>query len=204
MASYSISYTATSVTFKLTGTTAGETYRLFVRYAADTSSSVINDFQTASGTSLTRTYGGLSPSTNYKANAGLLVSGDPALGTDKTSWFGGENFTTPALRPSNWEWESTIAAGEPIRLTAGEWNGFCKRINEFRKYKGLSAYSFTTVSKGDLIRAATVNEARSAISAMYPSAQQGTVLAELTAAPGDTVTAEYFHKLRARLNAIFA
>lgn len=73
--SYSLTYTATSVTFRLTGTTAGQRYRLFVRLASNEYSQVINDYPTASGSTLTKTYGGLSPKTNYVANFPMSCDG---------------------------------------------------------------------------------------------------------------------------------
>lgn len=102
------------------------------------------------------------------------------------------------VRPSDWMWTSTIVSGREIRITASEWNGFCSRINEFRAYKSLSNYSFTTVVSGTTkISAAIVNQARTAISAIsghgsLPSA----------AIAGGALTASFFNSLSSALNAV--
>lgn len=183
--SYKVKVTATSVTFTLTGATSGITYQFLVRLNGDQTTTVKDELVTATGNTVIKRFDGLTPGTAYAAN----VRQNHGL------WIGREEFVTPALRPSNWEWESTIAAGEPIRLTAGEWNGFCGRINEFRKYKGMSAYSFTTVSPGDAISAATVNEARSAINGI---SGHGTLPS--AAVKGGSITAAFFLGLRDALN----
>lgn len=103
----------------------------------------------------------------------------------------------PNPRPSNWSWVSTVSAGATIALTATEWGNFCSRINEFRTYKGLSGYPFSSVSPGDIISAAIVNEARSAINGM---SGHGTLPS--AAVPGGEITASFFDSLKNALNAI--
>lgn len=194
MASYGISYTAMSVTFTVTGLYSGQTVRFFVRLLND-NNPVVDQQYTASGSSITRTFPGLSPSTTYVANAGT-VSGIT------TSWIGAQQFTTPndgggggTTRPANWSWWSAIYAGGPVRISAGEWNAFCARINEFRAYRGLSSYWFTTVYSGNAISADVVNQAWNAISQMsgYLPAQ---------AASGGQITASFFNGLASALNSI--
>lgn len=101
MASYGISYTAMSVTFTVTGVYSGQVVRFFVRPLND-NNPVVDQQATASGSSITRTFPGLSPSTTYVDNAGT-VSGIT------TSWIGAQQFTTPSdgggdgtTRPANW------------------------------------------------------------------------------------------------------
>jgi hypothetical protein len=48
-------------------------------------------------------------------------------------------------------------------MVATEWNNFCTRINEFRAYKGLSNYSFTTVSSDNNCTPTIINQAVNAI-----------------------------------------
>jgi hypothetical protein len=86
------------------------------------------------------------------------------------------------IRPYNWAWDSTVVTGGSVPtvysgsgllyrakyLTATEWNDFTERINDFREYKGLSSYSFTTVFSDEPMVYTQGNEARSAISAMSP------------------------------------
>lgn len=194
MASYGISYTAMSVTFTVTGVYSGQVVRFFVRLLND-NNPVVDQQATASGSSITRTFPGLSPSTTYVANAGT-VSGIT------TSWIGAQQFTTPSdgggggtTRPANWSWWSAIYSGGPVRISAGEWNAFCTRINEFRAYRGLSNYWFTTVYSGNAISADVVNQAWNAIAAMsgYLPAQ---------AASGGQIQAGFFNGLASALNSI--
>ncbi|MDR0957926.1 MAG: hypothetical protein LBM16_01790 [Clostridiales bacterium] len=100
-------------------------------------------------------------------------------------------------RPENWNWVSVISVGEPIRLTAVEWNDFCSRINEFRNYSGLAQYSFLAVHQGDKITAAATNQA---LSAILEIPGHGDAPAAVSA--GDKIYAELFNKLRDALNAI--
>lgn len=101
-------------------------------------------------------------------------------------------------RPDDWEWTSTIESGAAIEISALEWNLFCDRINEFRVYQELKEYSFTTVVSGQVISAAVVNQAISAISAI---SGHGTLPSQ--AVSGVTkITARFFHQLKDALNAI--
>ena len=193
MASYGISYTAMSVTFTVTGVYSGQTVRFFVRLLND-NNPVVDQQATASGSSITRTFPGLSPSTTYVANAGIVSGITP-------SWIGAQQFTTPGdggggpARPVNWSWWSAIYSGGPVNISAGEWNAFCARINEFRAYRGLPGYWFTTVSSGNAIYADVVNQAWTAISPMsgYLPAQ---------ASPGGQISASFFNGLASALNSI--
>lgn len=188
MASYSISYTATSATFTVTGLTAGDAIILFLRHEPYTGVMILDDdvTYTATGSTFRYTASGLSPNTSYAANvdaAGVRL--------------GIQYFTTQSARPSDWVWRSTIVSGGDIGLTASEWNDFCARINEFRAYKGLGAYSFTVAVTGAEISASIVNEAVNAISAI-PG--HGTLLSQ--AVSGGAVSAAFFHALRDALNAV--
>lgn len=97
-------------------------------------------------------------------------------------------------RPSNWTWHSSKTSGSVVNLTAAEWNSFVIRINQFRIYKSLSNYNFTTVSSGTPIRASQLNEARSAISSMTSVPAQ--------AVTGSTATASFINALSNSLNAV--
>lgn len=189
MASYSISYTETSVTFRVTGLTAGDHLWFYVRLDPDPGYSEADEFYTATGSSVTTTLYGLSEGTKYVANVRL-----------NGSWIGAKTFTTRSSkppRPSDWAWSSRVEAGAAIGLTAAEWNGFCARIEAFRAYAGLDSYGLTTVSPGTPISAAIVNEARSAISEI---GGHGTLPA--AAAKGAGISASIFIRLRDALNAV--
>lgn len=73
---------------------------------------------------------------------------------------------TQRPRPSSWSWYSNKYSGGYFNITAGEWNAFCIRINEFREYKGLSQYPFTYALSGRPVTATQYNEARNAINVM--------------------------------------
>jgi len=103
--------------------------------------------------------------------------------------------TYKVARPNDWRWHTDKTAGQPISLTALEWNSFCLRINQFRQYKNYQNYNFTTVYSGSIITAAIINEARHALSAM-------------TSVPplkykDDLIFASHFNSLRESLNSIY-
>ena len=166
MASFTYSCTALSVSITVRGISSGDTVRFYVR--RNPGSAVVVDEQYRSfGSSLTKTFAGLSASTGYAVNAGVVSGGS-------TAWIGAQTFTTPSQsgggdtkpRPNNWYWQSIVSSGATISLSASEWNAFCDRINAFREYAGLSAYYFTSVYRGLPISAAIVNQARDAIAAV--------------------------------------
>lgn len=79
-------------------------------------------------------------------------------------------------RPDNWQWSFLISSGGPVYntvlsgntliqyiMTAAEWNAFTAKIEEFRAYKGLSVYGFTTVTPGMDFSYQYMNQAISAI-----------------------------------------
>lgn len=96
-----------------------------------------------------------------------------------------------------WKWKSLIKSGEPIKISASEWNSFCGRINEFRTYKGLSKYNFTTVVSGVTpISSLILNQAVYAISSINVNSRNYEVN------PGDPISADIFLGLRDVLNAV--
>ena len=99
--------------------------------------------------------------------------------------------------PPPWQWISTVSVGSPFMISAQEWRSFCDRINAFRAFKGLSAYSFSNVSSGQAVSATIVNQARTAINAV---STHGTLPPQIVS--GDTITAYVFNQLRIALNAI--
>jgi hypothetical protein len=105
------------------------------------------------------------------------------------------NVTTTS-RPSTFSWTTAKTVGGTFNLTAIEWNRLTSKINEFRAYKGLSSYSFTTVSAGNIFTAAIFTQARNAIAAMSTSGLPG------TKSTGDYVNASDLNALRDTLNAI--
>ena len=100
-------------------------------------------------------------------------------------------------RPNNWVWVSNVSSGATINITANSWNSFTARINEFRAYKGMSNYSFTTISSGWLIYAYIVNQAVFAITQMSPP-----LSAPSSVNSGSSITAYFFNRLKDSLNSI--
>lgn len=121
---------------------------------------------------------------------------------DGTYWPAGSGTVTvesaAAVRPDDWDWYSDIQSGLAIRLSAYEWNAFCNRINDFREYTGLPAYgAFVRADPGDAISANICKHAVWAIQAMNPPTS-----APETPTAGDTITAEFFNRLKSSLNSI--
>lgn len=100
-------------------------------------------------------------------------------------------------RPRDFAWTYDKVKGEGFNLTAAEWNSFTARIGAFRKYKKLSAKSFTDARKGEYFTAAIYNEAREAIRDI-PG--YGTYIPEVSG--GDEVTAYIMNIIVSELNAV--
>ena len=197
MASFTYSCTALSVSITVRGISSGDMVRFYVRRNPG-SAVVVDEQYRSSGSSLTKTFAGLSASTGYAVNAGVVSGGS-------TAWIGAQTFTTPSQsgggdtkpRPNNWYWQSVVSSCASISLCAREWNAFFDRINAFREYAGLSAYYFTSVYRGLPISAAIVNQARDAIAAV--NSARG-VPARVYS--GDTISAAFFQNLQSALNSI--
>lgn len=200
MASFTYTAGDTWLTITVRGLSSGQRVRYFVRREPGTLAVIDQQF-TSSGSSLTKTFDGLAPNTNYAANAGIVTG-------SSTAWIGAQYFTTnPSsgggdepvgpTRPSNWQWWSAIYSGGPVRISAGEWNAFCDRINKFRDYDGLPNYRFSYVRSGDNISASIVNEAVDAIGSIRSAwGVPGRVYR------GGTITASFFLGLQDALNSI--
>lgn len=106
-----------------------------------------------------------------------------------------DRFQYTATRPTNWEWYSPKTQGGTFNLTVAEWNAFCRKINEFRLYKGFKdPYPFTVVYAGNNILASQINEAIDAMDnfATVPSMRYS----------GQNATALVLNNLRDYLNAV--
>lgn len=185
MASWSLSVDKKVVTINVTGLSSGDSVRIYMRYADDPSASILDQSYTATGSTMSKSY--TLSTGEYAANVQVNSAG----------WLGGIWFTIGEDRPQNWTWTG-IYQGAPIsNLTYTQWNGFCNRINAFRKYKSIYEYSFTTVASGTKITAAIVNEAWYAINGI---SGHGTLPSLVSV--GDKITASFFTQLATALNAI--
>ena len=99
-------------------------------------------------------------------------------------------------RPSNFSWTYPKVSGQNFNITATEWNSFTNRINEFLTYKGLSTYSFTSVSSGMDFAAVIFNQGRNKISEMISTSVP-------SVSSGNTLYASYFNQLVSDLNSIY-
>lgn len=135
---------------------------------------------------------GLVSGATYDYEAEVIFNG--------TSYYFPKTVTTdsppPKVRPSNWSWTYAKSSGVAFNLTASEWNSFTSRINSFRDYKNMSAYSFTSAVSGSAFTASMFNEARSAIAGMNTSGLTSSV------SSGSVVYASYLNNLRDVLNGI--
>lgn len=193
MASFTCTAGDTWVTITVRGIYSGQKVRYFVRRDPGTTG-IIDATFTSSGTSLTKTFDGLSQQTRYAVNVGIGNNSD---------WIGAKYFTTlksagggvEPQRPANWYGWSGFRAGNPVRIYASDWNAFCERINAFREYTGLNSTYLTPVDPGTPISAGIVNLARNAIADMTRNVPY-------YVNSGDSITASYFISLQSALNSI--
>jgi hypothetical protein len=82
---------------------------------------------------------------------------------------------TTVTRPNDWVWTSlsngstTYELGGVLRadvVSSTEWNSFCNRINEFRRWKNLEDFTFTNVASKTSFSNSIYEEARIALSAL--------------------------------------
>jgi hypothetical protein len=141
------------------------------------SSSISYDDGTYAGTLTLDSCSGTAPAPTYSGSS----VGETATNTGTTTAFYSGDVPLKGSsggggsRPSNWNWttlvsgSSTYEFGGVLRadvVSSIEWNSFCTRINDFRLYKNLPSYSFTTVPSKSSLTSSIYEEARLAISSM--------------------------------------
>lgn len=112
---------------------------------------------------------------------------------------------TVQTRPALWTAFSDLYSGQPMAtrnnvpapVTATLWNQFTAHINVVRVYKGLSSYTFSSVSQDDDIDASIISEAIDAIDLMNPP----------TSTPSDPVqdvtpVQDHFFDLQSSVNSV--
>ena len=145
----------------------------------------------------TATFNGLTPGTTYYFSAELVYSGSTERVPSSGYYSAMTTGTASTPRPSNFSWTYTKSSGSSFNLYAFEWNNFFARINEFRTYKNLSTYSFTTAVSSYDFYAYMYNQAITAISAMSPS-----VSLPPTRNSGNIIYAANINQLVSSLNSI--
>jgi subtilisin len=121
------------------------------------------------------------------------------------------NITDTPPRPTNWAWSYTIASGQNVASVVGkdifimshtEWNNFTARINQFRLYKGLSSYSFTSVSSGLNLTTTIINQALTSIRDMSAHFTGGNSVPSNRQTGDNILIASYYTNMRDALNSI--
>lgn len=142
------------------------------------------------------TFSGLSPGTSYDFRGDATPTG-----SYMRSYYG--VFSTTNNRPNNFSWTNIKSSEAAYNLTPAEWNAFLNKVNEFRTFKNLAAYSFdrTIIAAGInqyvVPTANSFNSARNAISDMNPS-----VSLPGFASSGETITAYHLNRIKDSLNSI--
>lgn len=143
------------------------------------------------------TFTGLTPGTNYT----VIVVAVNEYGSKP-----GTSIQCRTTAISDWAWEYSIYSGGLFYAQNGKiaylmpayhWNDFTNKINEFRHYKGLSSYNFTTVYSEQSVTSSIINQAISAINDMLPSGSKIPLILS-----GSEVKASIFIDMRNKLNSI--
>ncbi len=203
--SYSISYTATSITFTF-NTTKAYYLRCFIR--TPNYDDILDVWVGYHEPGYTYTYSGLTASTKYVCNAQYSLLD----GSDGT-WLGAIEFTTRSqpgstvlTRPAKFEWENSIVVqGKDAIVYASDWNALTENINEVRAYRkgngytvsGNAQYTFTTAVENNYFTADIYNEA---VNAIKEISGYGTYLSEVS--KGDAVSADLLRDLASAINSV--
>lgn len=177
--------TTTTMTFEVIGYVDWGIYSGIRWELLDESYDLVDFAETGS---TEHTFYSLNPNSWYYCTVGGIIDGATDPWGNASGW-------TDSARPSNFSWTTAKVSGQNFNLTASEWNSFTSRILEFRTYKGLGSYSFTSAVSGNTFTAVMFNQARNSIYDMNTSVM-GTVSA------GQDVLASYLNDLVSSLNAI--
>ena len=208
--SWEFGYTATTSPAQPTFTTSSRNGVITVNYSLADSSNVsyvyINLYDSTNSTVLQqKTFTTASGSFSYnkvadgryyiRAQSVFVYGGSYLYCVDDS----GTTYTltksiTVSSKPTSFSWTYAKNSGSDFNLKATEWNSFTSKINEFRDWKGLSDYSFTTAVKGNAFTAAMFNQAVTAINAMYSNNPLSSV------SKGSTVTAYILNNIVSVLN----
>ena len=120
-----------------------------------------------------------------------------------------EVFDVESDTPSSFEWDIPKTSGQPIRLSASEWNKFTKKVNEWLRAKGKSTVSFTVavsagmpigavvggnhnLEKGKVISAEIINEAVTALKSIGVNIDK--------VSKNERISAEFFNDIVDKMN----
>lgn len=146
------------------------------------------------------TLSGFSAGKTYTVKATIAWYSDDA-GTETNTTELTASATTKSAsssRPKKFSWTlSTVSQGEDAIIYTTDWNDLTENINDVRKYKGLSSYTFTVAEKNNDFTAEIFNEAVSAIQGI---SGYGTSLSKVS--KGDSFTAKIFDDLVSSINSV--
>ena len=160
--------------------------------------SVVYDNTQITSSTFTYTYIGLTPGQSYTVKAEVYNAED-----QYEIFFDYHNVKTLV---GVWDWQYPKVQGGDIYsvngknliiMPASEWNNFTAFINTKRVSKGLSNYSFTSVSNGTNFTATIANQAVNALNDMLAVGNKIS-----TVSSGNTITAAFFNNLRDKVNSI--
>lgn len=214
MASYSIvGYTDTTVTIRVTGLVVGSsTYRFIVRLTDDVDDRTITtSFVTATSSTVTKTFGGLSPSTSYTANVNV-----------DNSWLGSTTFITDSEEiPFNvepWDWHASTERTRFYNVLYGNlpansenlshnvWNDLVNKVNELMIATDATTYGWnevyatisgTYVRAGESLSAVKFNSLRNNLNFV-----QNTGINKVNT--GDPILPSYFITITNTINSVIA
>ena len=194
-----------SVTVYVEDLAAGQSIRILIRPYNDSSTTVVNQDYSVSGSSFSKTYKNLSPNTRYAIN--VRVDG---------SWLGADEFTTDKPAISKWSWSSSNGTASAAQTKAAYdalinrgplsdfsyrvWNDMCGKVIEIENALGqtwstkYAQYADTKMTTSDKsLTAKRFNSLRYNIGRSY-----STDIKEVSS--GDTVYAWYFTTLARCMN----
>ena len=194
-----------SVTVYVEDLAAGQSIRVLIRPYNDSSTTVVNQDYSVSGSSFSKTYKNLSPNTRYAIN--VRVDG---------SWLDADEFTTDKPAISKWSWSSSNGTASAAQTKAAYdalinrgplsdfsyrvWNDMCGKVIEIENALGqtwstkYAQYADTKMTTSDKsLTAKRFNSLRYNIGRSY-----STGINEV--ASGDTVYAWYFTTLARCMN----
>ncbi|WHH59179.1 C1 family peptidase [Petroclostridium sp. X23] len=192
--------TETSITVRITnmtGTWSGITLDLYIN-----GNVVAGSNRIAHSVGDIITWTGLTPGVQYEIQALSFIEVSITL----YSLTAASVTAVTTVRPTNFSWTFQKESGQPFKLTETEWNDFANKINEFRSYKGLSSYFFSTAYNAADFLADMFNQAVSAIAGMNPpTAPPSSKLGVSDVVDPDTaddVLAAYLNDIVSSLNSI--
>ena len=200
-AEYNKETKALTLDWSLSDTDSYATYVYINLYSNDDMSSPVRKYTYSSGgASGTAVFENIAPgvytikaATDYNYG-GILIQCVDSTGADYTAVL---EITAEGLRPENFYWTYKKVQNEDFNLTADEWNAFTEKVNEFRRYLGLTDRSFSKAAAGEPFYADMYNSAGEAI---RESGDYGTYIPEVI--PNQKITAYMLNALESELNAI--